>query len=108
MTRPKPSKKKPSGKRRQAVAAKSTETELDDVGSTEGDDDLLDLAMSDDDIDSIDDPDSWEDGHAPEEEDDEERFHRHRRIRDDELRWEEEAIFDWREMESYRREYNDR
>jgi hypothetical protein len=115
MARRKPNTaKKPSDRRRKAAAtpAKTFEPALGDMernadGREDGD--LLDFQMSDDDIDSIDAPDSWDEGYVPEEEeDDDEQFRRRRRLRDDELKWEEEALGDWREMESYRREYNDR
>ena len=117
MARRKPSKtKRNSDRRRKAVvrpakdveSARGVDGDEDDDGP---DDDLLDFRMSDDDIDSIDDSESWDGGYVHEDEDEdeeEEAFRRRRRIRDDELRWEEEALGDWREMESYRREYNDR
>jgi len=115
MARRKPSKtNKPSDRRRKAATkpAKDVEPELGNMDGEEDDDgpgdDVLDFQMSDDDIDSIDDPESWDEYVPEEEEDDDEHFRRRRKIRDDELKWEEEALGDWREMESYRREYNDR
>ena len=116
MARSKPSKTKKTVERRRkagvnpARAAGTAVGEVDgDEDDGEADDDLLDFQMSDEDIDSLDDSESWDGGYESEEdEDEEERFRHRRRLRDDELKWEEEALGDWREMESYRREYNDR
>lgn len=111
MARRKPSKKKKAAKPK---LDPGLELELDDkdVEDQNVEDDLLDFRMSDEDIsDMIDDPEAWERDDVVEEDenDDEgdEPIARRRRVRDEEVIWQEEAIGEWREMESYRREYND-
>jgi hypothetical protein len=113
MLRHKPSEmNKPRHRRRRKAANPAKRTKAARRQLEDGDDDLFDHPISDEDVDDmLEDPDPWEAGFELEEEEDEdvdERLRRRRRrIRDDEVRWQEEALADWREMESFRREYND-